>query len=360
MPEIQKWTRDQANTWYAEQPWLVGCNFIPSNAINQLEMWQAATFDLETIDRELAWAADLGLNTVRVYLHDLLWHQDAAGFKARIRQYLDIADRHAIKTMFVLFDDCWHDHPQLGTQPVPRTGYHNSGWLTSPGTHVVKNPTEWSRLEDYVRDIIGTFGNDERVVIWDVYNEPGNHFLTTLSLPPVQRYAKLIPQLLRYFALPVSTAPLLKAAFTWARAVQPSQPLTCGLWYMRENLASKLNALALDLSDILTFHSYFALDVTIRLATQLQQVERALLCTEYLARTVGCTFETHLPYFKAHNIGCYNWGLVSGKTQTIYSWEVPDPSGKEPALWYHDILRPDGTPYCEEEKALLQRLTHKS
>ena len=100
----QPWTTARANQWYSQQPWLVGSNFIPSTAINQLEMWQAASFDLPTIDRELGWAESLGMNTMRVFLHDLLWQQDSAGFLKRMDQFLAVADKHHIRIMFVLFD----------------------------------------------------------------------------------------------------------------------------------------------------------------------------------------------------------------------------------------------------------------
>ena len=78
-------------------------NFQPSTAINQLEMFQAATFDPATIDKELGWAEGLGLNAMRVYLHHIAWTTDKAGFKKRLDQYLQIADKHGIKTIMVFF-----------------------------------------------------------------------------------------------------------------------------------------------------------------------------------------------------------------------------------------------------------------
>ena len=219
-----KWSIEKANQWYAEQPWRVGCNFIPSSAINQLEMWQAETFDPDTIERELGWAEELGFNALRVYLHDLLWMQDAQGFKGRIEQFLDTADRHKISTMFVLFDDCWHDDPKLGVQPTPKPGVHNSGWAKSPGSKVIQNPQEWGRLEDYVSDILTTFGNDERVIIWDIYNEPGNFFLDFQSQSPLPRTLKIIAQLARHFVLPIPSKDLLEAAFSWAPRSSRASP----------------------------------------------------------------------------------------------------------------------------------------
>lgn len=352
----QRWSPAEAQAWYAAQPWLVGCNFIPSNAINQLEMWQADTFDPQTLERELGWGAGLGFNAVRVFLHDLLWQQDAAGFKERMHRYLDIADGHGIKTMFVFFDDCWNDNPRLGPQPEPRPGVHGSGWAKSPGTAVLADPGAWSRLEDYVSDIVSTFGADERVVVWDIYNEPGNHFLLTLGLPKALSYARLLPQLARYLLRPSPSAPLLEQAFGWARAAAPRQPLTTALWYLRAGWGSKLNERALALSDVISFHSYFDLATTQAIVAGLQAAQRPVFCTEYLSRHSGSRFETHLPFFKEQKVSCYNWGLVSGKTNTIYGWESP-PGAPEPEVWFHDILRPDGRPFSAEEVALIRRVT---
>ena len=160
----QRWSEEQARAWYERQPWLVGCNFIPSTAINQLEMWQADTFDPETIDRELGWASQLGMNTVRVYLHDLAWEADPEGFKKRVDRFLTIAKKHGIRPLFVLFDDCWNENPKIGPQPAPLPSVHNSGWLQSPGKAVVNDPKSWGRLERYVKDVVGTFARDDRVL----------------------------------------------------------------------------------------------------------------------------------------------------------------------------------------------------
>jgi hypothetical protein len=354
-----RWNIEQIAKWYASQPWLVGCNFIPSSAINQLEMWQVESFDPGTIDRELKWAEGLGFNAVRVYLHDLLWWQDAPGFKGRIHHYLDLAHKHGMQTIFVLFDDCWHDDPHLGKQPEPRPGVHNSGWVKSPGTKMIKDPSGWGRLEDYVTDIVSTFRSDERVVVWDVYNEPGNGFLVSFNLPVILRYASILAQFARYFSLPRKTEGLLMKAFSWARAALPQQPLTAGLWYLNAKLEARFNPIAQKLSDVVSFHSYFNLNTTSRIVDKLKEGLRPVICTEYLARSAGSTFEDLLPYYKKEGLGCFNWGLVSGKTQTMYSWQDHYPSGEEPPLWFHDILRPDGTPYNLREVEVIRKTTRK-
>jgi len=211
------WSKEKANEWYADQGWLVGSNFSPSTAINQLEMWQAETFDTATINRELGWAAKLGMNTMRVYLHDLPYRDDAEGFLSRIDKFLAIADRHDIKILFVLFDSVWDPFPASGKQRDPKPHVHNSGWVQSPGADALKDSTQYPRLERYVKGVIAQFANDDRVLAWDLWNEPDN--------TNDRAYGKVELKNKVDYVLP-----LLKRSFEWARSVKPSQPLTSAVW----------------------------------------------------------------------------------------------------------------------------------
>lgn len=224
------WSVEKANAWYQKQGWLVGANFLPSTAINQLEMWQAETFDPATIDKELGWASAIGMNVMRVYLHDLAWKADAKGFKKRMDQFLAIASKHKIKILFTIFDDCWNPDAAIGKQPDPKPGIHNSGWVRSPNKNVHNDSSQWKYLELYVKDILGTFKNDDRVLMWDLYNEPGNSGYDLTSLP------------------------LLKKVFEWAWFIRPAQPLTCATWYNN----TELNDYQLTHSDVITIHNYNA------------------------------------------------------------------------------------------------------
>ena len=341
MSDALRWSKEKANEWYVRQPWLVGCNFIPSNAINQLEMWQAETFDPVTIERELSWAAEIGFNTVRTYLHDFVWQADPERFKERINLFLDIASRHGIRPILVIFDDCWNPDPKLGVQPAPKPATHNSGWVQSPGHAVVnQGASAWDRLERYVKDIIGTFAQDKRILLWDLYNEPGN------------RNGE-------------KSLPLVEASFGWARSVNPSQPLSVGIWFKNK----KFNDFQLAASDVITFHNYEPAAHLERQIAELKSHGRPLICTEWMARTRGSLVQTNLPVFAREKVGCINWGLVAGKTNTIYAWkttwDVLNPAnwfkGKnaEPSLWFHDLFRIDGTPYDETEIKLFKKLTAK-
>ena len=345
----ERWTPEEARQWYEKQPWLVGCNFGPSTAINQLEMWQADTFDAETIDRELGWAQSLGFNTVRVFLHDLPWIEDRKGFYQRLDQFLAMAARHEIRPLVVLFDGVWDPDPQSGPQRRPRTGVHNSGWVQSPGRVILADPAKQDALKPYVVDVLARYAKDDRVLAWDLFNEPDN--------PNGNSYGPLELKNKDDVA-----ARLVKLSFEWAREVGPSQPLTVGVWRGPEwsdlDKQNLVHRAALELSDVISFHDYGAPDSLRKRIGELRKYDRPLLCTEYLARGNGSTFESNLPVMKEERVAAYNWGLVDGKTQTKYPWSTWQmPILGEPDPWHHEIFHQDGSPYREAEVKLIRELT---
>jgi hypothetical protein len=331
-PIAKVWTVERANKWYAQHAWLNGSDYIPSTAINQLEMWQADTFDPKTIDRELGWAEGIGFNTMRVFLHSVAWKEDPAGFKKRVNVFLTIAAKHHIEPLFVFFDDCWNKVPVAGKQPAPKTGVHNSGWVQDPGQPASENAANFPGLEKYVKDMLITFGHDKRILLWDLYNEPGNSDKGERSLP------------------------LLTKVFEWARAVNPDQPISAGLWSW--NL-EELNAFQVTHSDVISYHDYETPDLHLRVVQLLKAYGRPVICTEYMARPRNSTFENTMPMLKKENVGAINWGLVAGKTNTMYAWDNPMPQGGEPALWFHEVFRNDGKPYKQEEVDLIKKLNNK-
>ena len=337
----QRWTEKAANDWYARQPWLVGSNYTPATAINQLEMWQADTFDPKRIDLELGWAESIGLNTMRVFLHDLPWQQDAQGFRARIDTFLQISDKHHIKPLFVLFDSCWDPDPRLGRQRKPRPGVHNSGWVQGPGAKALQDFAQYSRLEAYVEGVVGAFAKDERVLGWDVWNEPDNTNQGSYEKSEPKNKVALVQE-------------LLPKVFDWARNAHPSQPLTSGVWKGAWSSPEKLDPIEkiqIEKSDVISFHSYDRPEQFEKRIVWLLPYHRPILCTEYMARGNGSTFEGSLPLAKKYHVAAINWGLVAGKTQTYLpwdSWQHPY-TDREPAVWFHEIFRNDGTPYQLQE-----------
>jgi hypothetical protein len=343
-----RWSAEKANEWYSRQPWLAGCNFAPSTAINQLEMWQADTFDLPTIRRELRWAEQLGFNSVRVYLHHLLWNQDQSGFLLRIEQFLQVADSHGIGVMFVLLDGVWDPFPKPGRQPEPKPHVHNSGWVQSPGLDILMDPLRHTELEPYITGIVRHFKDDRRIHAWDIFNEPEN--------PNRSSYGKHEPPNKPELALA-----LLAKAFAWARQAAPSQPLTAGVWIGNWSDPAKLSAvekLSLEESDVISFHNYSNIEELKQCIENLRRYNRPILCTEFMARPNGSTFDPHLGYMKEQKVGAYCWGFVAGKSQTIYPWNSwTQTYTAEPKVWFHDIFRKDGTPFDPEEIQYIKSLT---
>lgn len=325
------WSPERAHAWVRAHGWSVGCNFFPASAVNPLEMWQAATFDVNGLDRELGLAASLGMNTVRTNLHFYVWRDDPDGLIRRIDTFLALAARHGIVTLLNHFDDCMHSgsQPQAGPQPDPVPGVHNSRWVPSPPHVMITDRASWTELERFVRGTIRPFARDPRILGWDLYNEPGNGGMEGRSLP------------------------LVEACFAWARAEAPDQPLTMGVW---TDQWPELNQAMLAGSDVISFHNYNPLPALQAQAAELGKLGRPLWCTEWMARTRESRVETHLPWLAERAIGCWNWGLVSGRTQTIFPWGTK-PGTPEPALWFHDLFRPDGTPYRQEEAEVFRRVT---
>jgi hypothetical protein len=346
------WTETKANAWYAQQPWLVGSNYVPKSAINQLEMWQDATFDPDQIDREFGWAESLGMNTMRVFLHDLLWQQDAAGFQKRIDRFLTIAAQHHIRPVFVIFDSCWDPLPHLGAQHAPVPGVHNSGWVQSPGAIALEDPTHYPRLKAYVQGVVGAFAKDDRILAWDVWNEPGADNAGSYANKELKDKSARV------------TA-LLPLAFEWAREANPQQPLTSGVWDIdisRDAAGqSELQRIQLRESDIITFHNYGWPESFKAELAWLKKFNRPVICTEFMARSVGSTFDGVLPIARQERVGAINWGFVAGKTQTYFPWESWEHPyvHSQPPVWFHEVLRADGTPYRRAEVDLIRQLTGK-
>ena len=347
-----KWSEQQARDWYAQQPWLIGSNYNPASAINQLEMWQADSFDPKRIDLELGWAESLGMNTMRVYLHDLLWQQDPEGFKRRLDQFLTIATRHRIKTIFVLFDSVWDPDPKTGKQRAPKPGVHNSGWVQSPSRTTLQNPAEYPRLEAYVKGVVGAFAKDQRILAWDIWNEPDNENHGSYNQVETKNKVELV-------------LALLPRAFAWAREAQAQQPLTSGVWkgdWSTPEKMTPMDRLQIEESDVITFHNYDSPTELEKRINWLKRYNRPMICTEYMARGNGSFFFGSLLVGKVHNVGMINWGLVQGKTQTHLpwdSWQRPY-TDREPSVWFHEVFRNDGTPYLAEEVAFIKRMTGKA
>lgn len=377
--QFGRWTEEKAWEWYDKQPWLVGTNFITSSAINQLEFWQEQTFDSKLIDKELELSASIGMNTHRVFLHDLLWKQDSLGFINRIDKYLTLSEKHGIKTLLVFFDGVWHPQPKLGKQMEPIPYVHNSGWVQSPGARILHDSLSHNELESYIKGVVSHFANDSRVLGWDLYNEPGQMGIASHNISKeraIELYKKIGIEITddNYSTYNlnkidskenkhINTLSLLKKTVKWVRKINPSQPITIGIydwdkWWDDKNNLSDLNKFIINNSDIISFHSYGSKNEVSGRVKELENYNRPLLCTEYIAREYQNTFENILPIFYDNKIGAYNWGLVSGKTNTIYPWKSWDSTyNSPPNKWHHDIFYKNGKPYSYDEIELIKSFT---
>ena len=349
------WAKDKAIKWYKQQPWLAGCNYLPVTAINQLEMWQAESFDTVTIDKELALAESIGFNTLRVFLHDKLWQQDTKGFIKRINIFLRLCSKHHIRPMLVFFDSCWDPFPQPGKQHDPIPGLHNSGWVQSPGADILMDTTKYNQLRQYVTGIIKAFKNDKRILCWDMWNEPDNTNGSSYGSKEPKNKVEMVDR-------------LLPRVFAWARSEHPSQPLTSGVWTFWKNgwhIDSSKNMttterIQLQNSDIVTFHCYDDSAIFRKQVKALMTHGRPVFCSEYMARGNKSTVITIMPVAKEYHVGVINWGFADGKEQTKFPWDSWDKRyTTDPPLWHHILFKADYTPYKREEIDFIKQMTGK-
>ncbi len=353
----RQWTVEESNTWYNSKPWYVGCNFIPSYAGNTVEFWLKEKFDISKIDFEMKIMADWGMNFARVYLQYVVYRENPEEFLCRVDNFLNIANRNGIKIMFVLFDDCasfkpeflenWDTEgmgnvmyseekmkyflqPNLKEIGEPLPNVHNSMWVSCPGSDIADDPESYPYLENYVTDIVTRYAQDERVLMWDIYNEPYNSGRGEKS------------------------DRLIRDGFKWVRACDPSQPSTCCVGFVHHG-ADKLG---IELSDIISMHCYRALESTKERYESLKKNARPVFVSEWMARKFDNSIKSHLPFFKEKNIWNTCWGFMDGRTQTKYPWGF-ESSKQELTLWFHDLVHPDATPYDPQERELVQKLSSK-
>ena len=358
---MERWTEAEATAWWDARPWVCGFNFLPSTAVNFIEMWQAGSFDAPRIETELRWAADIGFNACRINLHPLVWEHDRDGLLGRLDWIMGTAARLGIDTVPCLFDDCGFggEEPQYGPQPDPVPGVHNSRAVASPGRACVMDRDGWPVLESYLRDIVCSFRDDPRVLFWDLYNEPGNRMIFRAD-----GFREFDP------ALEPHSKALMKAAFAWARSESPEQPLTVAAWSTPlpgtdlPPYQTGIDHAALALSDITSFHAYWATTHVARFIDHLASLGRPMICTEWMARAIDSRIEDQLKLFKDRGVGCFQWGFVKGRTQTHLPWPADlvrahgGIANRE--IWFHDVLHEDGSPYDPREIATIRSLTGRN
>ena len=291
----------------------------------RLKCGKASTWDPETIRKELGWAQSIGMNTLRVYLHDLVWADDEVGLYKRMDEFLRICDDYRVRPSFVFFDDCHYPEPKLGEQPLPVARWHNSGWRNSPARGVAlrfaegkATDEEVARLKGYVQNTIRRFANDPRVLYWELYNEPGRGNGENGDMAGAGSKSSIGEKSNR----------LVYYSWVWARQVNPSQPICSNSAGSIGKMNIAINRLN---SDFHSIHSYSPPDGLEKLILEYKKDGRPVVVTEWLARTRGSTVAECLPVMKKHKVGAINWGFVSGKSGTIWPWESRRTADGKPA-----------------------------
>ena len=361
-------TKQEIWEWYNKNPWLTGCNYVPSKS-PELSIWQEDTYQeiLPTVQHELDIIQKLGMNTVRMGIPFNIWYHEKDKFFDRMDSILSLLDHHGITLMPILFNDCVNfGRPEDISVPYPKgkhnwdIGYHGGHARNqfSGIPEISKDPNlskkdrffsdkgwiYWDEEEyrpillEYTHQIISRFRNDKRIIIWDIWNEPGNCNRGSLSVP------------------------YLKEAFQAAREEDPIQPLTAGVWEYPEHYGEdnsidvdEIGRLAINLSDIVSFHCYSRFEKVKKVVNALEREGRPMLNTEWLNRILGNRIEDQLPFYRNKRIGSYLWGCVAGYSQHYLPWgNLLKDKSLDFTLWQHDLFRGDGKPYDPDEIKMIK------
>lgn len=351
-----KWSKEKAWNWYNAQPWIRGCNYMSADCANRIDQWQEYGFEkrFDTTKRELALMADMGYNSIRIIPEFVVWEKEHDGFMCRFERYIQLAAENGMSCMVVLGNDCCPPKEEalkrlrLGEQHVD-WGYHGGrkvsqhGRFEGHGYSVLDDLEFAERYYEFVTEIVKKYKNDSRIIIWDVFNEPGNSGRGMLSLPHFKKFFEII------------------------REINPIQPLTAAIWSCDEgdfDNMPEIERFCLENSDIISYHNYKSYEKNIVEIKRLKKLERPIINTEWLNRCAGNSVELMFPLFYLENIGCYNWGFVAGKYQTYEPWNgVWDEYKENPAAysdfdftkWLHDLYRPGHRPYNPREIELIKK-----
>ncbi|MBQ9098008.1 MAG: cellulase family glycosylhydrolase [Clostridia bacterium] len=355
----QQWSKEQAWEWYKAQPWIRGFNGYPQNCVNRIAMWQAHNHQavIAQIEKEFALARETGLNAVRAIIQFEVWYYEHDSFMANLEEYLNLAQRYGIKVMLCLGNDCtvpkddWkpvvfgEQNVDWGWHSGIRKGPHAKGYR-APGYMMADDPEYLPEYYRMVDELAAKYAKDERIHIWDVWNEIGNGRRGQMSVPYMEKFFEII------------------------RSHDPIQPLTADCYHYDDNAeVSAPEALcALELSDVITFHCYGSYQKTIKVIEFLKRYGRPLINNEWLNRIHKNRVEELFPLFYLEGIGSYHWGLIQGFSQTYEPWgsyfdKIADPDYEgdlELTLLQHDLYRFNGLPYVAKEIAIIKEFAARA
>lgn len=184
------WSVEKARKWAEKKTWYCGVNYIPANAINYTAMWDKTSFSPDVIDREMQLMKELGMNCARVVMQYAVYEDDPAYFLRTLDTFLGICDKYGVQVMPIFFDDCAfgvNTDPVVGQQPEPLKGWYAWAWSPSPGYSMVVDERTHGKLEKYVKEVMTRFKDDDRIFVWDLYNEPTNTTMPERSWPLLRK-----------------------------------------------------------------------------------------------------------------------------------------------------------------------------
>ncbi len=347
-----QWSKEQAWRWYNDQPWIRGFNGYPSNCVNRIAMWQEFEHKevFEQIEYEFNLAKETGFNAVRAIIQFECWYYQHDSFMKNLEEYFSLADKYGLKVMLTLGNDCTvskvnfkpvvfgKQHIDWGYHSGIKTGPH-SGGTTVPGYALLDDPEIEPKYYEMVDEIAAKYCKDDRLQIWDVWNEPGNGNRGNISLKAMTKFFEII------------------------RSHNPIQPLTADCWRYSEDLVPdrEIEKAAIELSDVITFHYYGSFENMVIIIENLKKYGRPIINNEWLNRISGNNVCEIFPLFYLEKIGSYHWGLIAGFSQTYEPWGnyyaeyLKEGSDLDLTKWQHDIYRFNGLPYDVKEIKTIKR-----
>lgn len=341
----RRWTAEEATEWYEAFPWIRGCNFIGSDCAGRIDMWQSYRSEehFATAERELALAEKIGFNSIRLLVEFDVWYQEHDAFTENLERYIALAASHGLSVVIALANEAAISRGEFSLKPLGEQsyalGYHQGRLPLSPeqaakpGIHPLEVEPWKSHYLRMVREIVEKYRDDERVVMWNVYNEPG-------------------------IIIGERAIPLLSALFETVRACDPVQPLAADVWHPVKGgeISNPIDKVSFELSDVISFHSYTAYRWFVPQIEALKKLGRPIFLTEWLNRISHNDVAEIYPLLYLEKIACYCWGFVVGKTQTNEPWDslwLQYENGTHPELdftkWQHDLFRPSLHPYDPHE-----------
>ena len=154
---------------YPDYGWLRGLGIVPSWGANIVEAWQL--YDGARFREEVALARTIHCNCIRLWIDFAAWKTDPAKITERFLDAVAGVAENGMKVMPCLYNH-WHDK-KLDYGGTPLAG-------------------DWTPQFDYIKAVVTPLVNDDRVMIWELCNEPGSTDNGTLEFKWMSQIAAAV------------------------------------------------------------------------------------------------------------------------------------------------------------------------